>query len=428
MDEYQILKYAGRRFPLAARRENGKRKSLRLVDAMGLAKEYLSPALRGLYEYLHAPTREKTARVAGLPLAAARRRFFTGTGADADFVAGRLSVEQALSRLGSTADTWRRVLAVPGLLPDMAFKQYARAMAKAGVPVGELIAEAGRRKFAGLWPYQVYAGYQAVTQGKARPNRTGGVAYEQPPAPELVPVFDAILDRVAADLLPTGPGLGIADVSGSMGWVKLGGPDGSSTPLDAAVLFSAMMARRLGYAATFSDEVYVEDLKPGESPLAFADRLKGGQGMGSTQVAGSVVSLIRLLLKEPARPRPRTLFFFSDMQFHPPADQTHNGALPREVRAYFTRQTPPLLAALRAYRALLGPVDVVLWNLASYDNAPLPSGMDGVLMLAGFDANSFRHVTAWQEAGSPGHAVGNGEATPAAVRDPQAELEYIRTF
>jgi hypothetical protein len=432
MDEYQILKYASRQFPLAQKRENRERKSLRLADAMGLAKEYLNPDLRQLYEYLHAPTREKTAKAEGLPLASARRRFFAGCGTDDDFAAGRLSTEQALSFLGSTREAWERVLAVPGLLPDIAFKQYARAMHKAGLPVEFLVAEASRRKFAGLWPHQVYAGYQAVTAGVARPNphKPGIVVYAQEADRDLVPVFDAILDRVAAGVLPDGLNMGIADVSGSMTWVKLGGSNSSATPMDAAVLFSAMMAQRLGYAATFSDTIFVDDREAGESPFAFADRLKRGQGGGSTQVAGSVVSLIRLLLRETDRPRPRTLYFFSDMQFHPAEQQTiAQSGLPAAVKAFFTPNTPPLLAALRAYQSLLGPVDVVLWNLASYDNAPLPSGMDGVLMLAGFDANSFRHVTTWQASGSPGtFEKPAGEAAVAAVRDPQAELEYIRGF
>ena len=209
---------------------------------------------------------------------------------------------------------------------------------------------------------------------------------------------------------------------------RIQGANSSCKVGDAAVLFSALMAKQLGYSATFSDKIFVEDLRAGESPFAFAERLKHGQGWGATQVAGSVVSLIKLLLQEPGRARPRTLYFFSDMQFHPPARQKFDGALPARVRSYFTPQTPPLLAALRAYRELLGPVDVVLWNLAAYDNAPLPSGMDGVLMLAGFDANSFRHVTTWQESGSPGALPGNRSATVAAVRDQQAELEYIRQF
>jgi hypothetical protein len=117
------------------------------------------------------------------------------------------------------------------------------------------------------------------------------------------------------------------------------------------------------------------------------------------------------------------------MQFHPPAKQTlAKSGLPKALREHFRPTVPPLLAALRAYKELLGPVDVVLWNLAAYDAAPLPSGMDGVLMLAGFDAHSFRHVSTWQDSGSRAVARDGDKASAATVRDAAAELDYIRTF
>jgi hypothetical protein len=433
MDEYQVLKYAPRQYPLAAKRENGKPKSLRLVDAMGIAKEFLSSETRKLYDYLRAPTRGKTAAAELLPLAAARRRFFAGRGTDDDFAAGRLSVEQALSFLGSTRDAWERVLRMPGLLPGVAFKQYVRAMYQAGLTAEFLCEEAGRRRFAGIWPHQVYAGYQAAVNGSTRHAQYGTwkhvPAFARPPVPEIVPVFEAILARVADALLPPTPNLGIADISGSMFGAKLGGEKSSCNVGDAACVLSALMAKRLGYAATFSDEIYIEDSKPGTPVMQFATDLRKSQGWGSTQVAGSVVDLIGKLLADPARPRPRTLYFFSDMQFHPPAlQQLPRRALGKEIAAYFTPQTPPLVAALRAYKALLGPVDVVLWNLAAYNNAPLPSNVDGVLMLAGFDANSFRHVATWQAAGSPATPEKATGAVAAVARSPEAELDYIRTF
>jgi hypothetical protein len=162
--------------------------------------------------------------------------------------------------------------------------------------------------------------------------------------------------------------------------------------------------------------------------MDFAERVRGGAGWGSTQVAGSVVSLISILLTEKRRPRPRTLYFFSDMQFHPPELQTlpQRTVLGAELQKLFQPNVPPLLAAIRAYRHLIGPVDVVLWNLAAYDAAPLPSKMEGVMMLAGFDANSFRHVETWQNAGSP--ATDAVEKKIPGARNQEAELEYIRTF
>ena len=69
MDEYQILKYAGRQFPLVTEREGGKKKSLRLVDAMGIAKEHLAPQTRKLYDYLRAPSRTRTAAAEAVPMA-----------------------------------------------------------------------------------------------------------------------------------------------------------------------------------------------------------------------------------------------------------------------------------------------------------------------------------------------------------------------
>lgn len=428
MDEYQILKYAGRQLPLASKRENGRAKSLRLVDAMGLCRAFHTDGVKKLYEYLHAPTRRKGELADGSPLLAARRRFFAGRDTDDDFFAGRLTTEQALSRLGSTRDTWTRLLRVPGLLPDVAFKQYVRAMAQAGLSPEFLVEEANRRAFAGVWPHQVFAGHRAATTGSTRyaPGKHHVPVFERAAVPEVAPVFDAILARVGDHLLPAAPALGIADISGSMYWTTLGGANGTCTVGDAACTLAAMMAARLGYAATFSETIYLEDRTPGVGVLEFAANLRNSQGWGSTQVAGSVVALIGQLLRDPNRARPRTLFFFSDMQFHPPELQQIGdpSVMTADVAGFFSAGAPPLQSAIRAYRALIGPVDVVLWNLASYDNAPLPSGMEGVMMLAGFDANSFRHVTTWQAAGSPP----TGEKEAAAERDVTAELEYIRGF
>lgn len=434
MDLYQLLKYAGRQFPLSRRRKSGQRASLRLVDAMGVAKAHLDERTLKLYRYLHAPTRERSALAQGLELLEARRAFFGGEASVENFVKGRLSTEQALSFMGSTKETWRRVLDVPGLLPDMAFKGYLRAMYLAGIPVDVLLAEARKRRFAGLWPHQVYMGWWAAMEGKTREDSQGEDCFHADRAPAIAPVFEAILEKVCEGLLPEGRSLGIADISGSMFGAKLGGAKSSAHVGDVAVVLAAVMARELGYAATFSDDIFVEDRAKGQGVFDLATKLRHGKGWGSTQVVNSVMNLIALLLKHPSRPRPRTLYFFSDMQFHPPEVQTVEPKLVEALRKKgleFDASVPPLQAALKAWHHVLGPVDVVLWNLAAYDNAPLPSRVPNVLMLAGFDANSFRHVSAWQASGSPALPAKAQAVTPAdagGVKNPGVELDFIRTF
>ena len=445
-DDYQLLKYAQKQFPLLERRKNGARKTLRLVDAMGLCKAELDPRTRRIYEYLHASTRERAEKAAGIPLLEARRRFFRGSGAVDDFVAGRLTIEQALSFLGNRADTWRRIFDVPGLLGDLAFMRNLRSMAIGGIPASALVAEARKRRFEGVWPHQVYAGWRAATGGSARTvvHRGSVPVFQAAPRPELEPVFDAVLGAVASTAMPGEASLGLADVSGSMFGAPLGGAKSSMFAGDVSVLLAAMMAQKLGYAAGFSDDVIIVDASKNETPFRLAERLRRSNAMGGTQVAGSVRSLLAILLAEPERPRPRTLYFFSDMQFHPPASQTFapqwGGGRLRPRHAELVRalppldpRDPPLLALLKMWRERLGPVDVVLWNLATYDNAPVPSGMDHVLMLAGFDAQSFRHVAKWQAAGSAGGTArprtDPDVALPAGPsRDPEAELDVIRTF
>ncbi|MCP3059244.1 hypothetical protein LXT21_10710 [Myxococcus sp. K38C18041901] len=434
MDVYQLLKYARRQFPLARRRKNGQRASLRLVDAMGVAKAHLDERTLKLYGYLHAPTRERGPLAAGLELLEARRAFFGGDASVEHFVNGRLTTEQALSFMGSTEETWRRVLDVPGLLPDLAFKGYLRAMYLAGIPVETLLTEARRRRFAGLWPHQVYMGWLAAVNGSNRMDFSGDEwVFRADPVPALAPVFEAILERVCEGLLPQGLSLGLADISGSMFGAALGGAKSSAKVGDVAVVLSAVMARELGYAATFSDDVFLEQRRPKQGVFDLAMRLREGKGWGGTQVANSVVNLVAQLLEAPARPRPRTLYFFSDMQFHPPEVQTLSPARVAWLREHgiaFDASVPPLQAALQAWHRALGPVDVVLWNLAAYDASPLPSRVPNVLMLSGFDANSFRHVSAWQAAGSPAAP----EKPALAVTDsdtgknPGVELDFIRTF
>ena len=58
---------------------------------------------------------------------------------------------------------------------------------------------------------------------------------------------------------------------------------------------------------------------------------------------------------------------------------------------------PPLEVALRIYRQMFGAVDVVLWNLAAYAPVPVPSDMEGVLLVSGFDTNTFSQVETWRK-------------------------------
>lgn len=456
MDEYQLLKYASRRYPIARRRKNGHRASLRLVDALGIARRYLNEEKQHIYRYLHAPTRKKDELSHHLQLAPARRRFFHG-GTFAEAELGRLSVEQILSARKSTPQTWLGILDMEGLLPDMAFKQYLGSMVLAGVNVDRIALEARHRNFAGIWPHQVMAGFNAVSQGIRRMATKKKVAYSKAPCLAAAPLFDVVLQRIGRGMLPPGLNLGIADISPSMYQVPLVREHSSVTAGDAATLFAAMMSNDLGYAATFSTDIQVLHRRGTESDLTFAQRLHmDGTGWGSTQVAGSVVSLIVYLMENPRLPRPRTLYFFSDMQFHPPQLQFDHVTFPKnrpdsargQIAKFFDGTMPPLLSAIQAYRHFLGPVDVVLWTLASYDNAPVPSTMDNVLMVSGFDVNTFAAIAAWQEsrpnrnagihslisamsdAQSSGAKPSDAKLPPlpTMVQRQHAEIERIRSF
>ncbi|HEX7733268.1 MAG TPA: hypothetical protein VF458_00340 [Ktedonobacteraceae bacterium] len=106
------------------------------------------------------------------------------------------------------------------------------------------------------------------------------------------------------------------------------------------------------------------------------------------------------------------LVVLSDMQFYPPQEITRGqvNILPRRYQGMLMqpafRQMPPLAAAIVLYREVLGNnVSLVLWNLASYEGSPVPSGMDRLLMLSGFDTNSFQIMEQWLQAGSPGTAM-----------------------
>lgn len=38
-----------------------------------------------------------------------------------------------------------------------------------------------------------------------------------------------------------------------------------------------------------------------------------------------------------------------------------------------------------------------MWNLAAYSPVPVPATMQDVLLVSGFDANTFRHVESWRQ-------------------------------
>ena len=130
---------------------------------------------------------------------------------------------------------------------------------------------------------------------------------------------------------------------------------------------------------------------------------------------------------------PEVLLVLSDMQFHPPSEVSPSlfNLLPWRYRGLVLksafRQMPPLAAAAVLYREVLGSdVSLVLWNLASYEGAPAPSGMERVLMLSGFDANSFRIIEQWLQAGSPGTAMPtNPQDSPAGLGQSGSSFEAV---
>ncbi|MGD9684441.1 MAG: DUF2828 family protein [Candidatus Obscuribacterales bacterium] len=427
MDEYQLLKYAGRQFTIARYRKKGKKRvraSLRLVDALGIAREYLSPDKLAVYNYLHAPTRQKDKYAEALTLAPHRRRFFKDRRFE-DAEKGRCSLEQILSTAGTNKMTWENILDMDAILPDLAFKNHIRCMYRSGVSLNKLILESNKRKFTGIWPHQVYAGYRCALDGSIRyktsrePRRNfrGEVRHRSIPCPHIEGVFEAILAKVTKKCLPAGLSLGIADISPSMFGTSLGGIQGSIMAGDLAVLFSALMAKDLGYAATFGDHLQIIRRENSANDLSFAEFIRHhGKGWGSTQVAGSVMELIAMLTADPSMPRPRTLFFFSDMQFHPAPDH------------FSLWGRPPLVAAIEAYRQHFGPVKVVLWNLASYDNSPAPAGMEDVIMLSGFDANTFKSLLNVDEPASPANGQAKVQIQVPGRRKENDVLQVVRSF
>lgn len=312
-------------------------------------------------------------------------------------------------------------------LGDIAFMRNLRGMYQSGVPVSAMVQEAGHRRFAGLWPFQILSAANALGKRSTR----GGKKYSAEPCPQVYPVMDTIFERAALNMLPRKQDgtlykvLGLADTSGSMD-VRVGSQNSTATCMDVAVSFSVAFSYSTrtsefgGLAGTWGTTFYPEIAHSGAGPtdLARQVHISSGGGGGGTQVFGSMIALMNWLLEHPESPRPEVLVILSDMQFHPPAsiDPGQLRILPTRYQNIINspafKEMPPLAAAIVLYREIFGSeISLVLWNLATYEGSPVPSKMDRVLMLSGFDTNSFQIMEQWLRAGSPGSAM---PATPIA--------------
>jgi hypothetical protein len=322
------------------------------------------------------------------------------------------------------------------LIGDVAFLRNVRGMYQAGIPVKTLIAEAQRRHFAGIWPFQLLSTARAFEHGKRRAD------FQAQPCPEALPVLDVIFERVALESLPRNANgtryrlLGLADVSGSMS-ARLGSKFSSATCMDAALAFTAAFSYTSSdrLAGTWDDTFHPVVGQKDESPLELIRRItrSGGMGGGGTQIFGSMLHLMTWLVEHPNVRPPEVLVVLSDMQFHPPDTITpqQKKLLPVRYQRLLDqpgfRRMPPLAAAIVLYREVLGQeVSLVLWNLASYEGAPVPSGMDRVLLLSGFDANSFRSIEQWLRAGSPGSVMPTDpQGAPASSGQSNSSFEAV---
>ena len=123
-----------------------------------------------------------------------------------------------------------------------------------------------------------------------------------------------------------------------------------------------------------------------------------------------MLELIDWLLKHPDVEPPECLWFFSDMQFDPAGHHGDRDKLPDALMVMardkgIDTARPPMEVALDLYRQAIGPIDVVLWNLAAYSPVPVSAQMPGVLLVSGFDANTFKHVEAWRQNKQPAFDV-----------------------
>ena len=243
-DEYQLMKYAG------------SKRDVRLCDAIMMVRRELEALgdegrlALDVGRYLHAPTRRRRELSERLPMTRARRELwrqpkaFARDGRFRELVAeARVTWEQILGHYGSKADgasrtakaqnraVWDAMLGTPGLLGDLAFLRNVRNMDRAGVSTRQLVRSASERRFAEIWPHQVYAAHQAW--------------------PKRRDVLDVVFSK-AAEKLPSGRHLGIADASASMTWVKVGGAFSSITPMDAAFCLTGLMSETSGMGASFN--------------------------------------------------------------------------------------------------------------------------------------------------------------------------------
>ena len=90
-----------------------------------------------------------------------------------------------------------------------------------------------------------------------------------------------------------------------------------------------------------------------------------------------------------------------------------------------TQDVPPLQVAIELYRKMFGKVDVVLWNLAAYAPVPVPADMDGVLLVSGFDANTFASVKAWRDGKAANKGADKGDTL---AQNQEVILDLIRSF
>lgn len=324
------------------------------------------------------------------------------------------------------------------LLGDVAFMRNIRAIYEAGVSIKDLQDEAATRAFSGIWPFQILSAATQVAQGCQRK------AHQSQPCPEAMPVFDTIFEKTTLSLLPKKSDgtyyrmLGLGDVSGSMG-VKLGSKQSNATCMDAALSFSTAFSfttrteQSGGLAGTWSDSVHLVRPNVEDGANNIFQKVRASGGCGGTQIFGSIMTLVDWLLKHPNMLRPEVLVILSDMQFHPAAelDSWSLRRLPPRYQEVLKRRefksVPPLAAALVLYKELLGSdISVVIWNLAAYEGSPVPSGMERVLLLSGFDANSLRIIEQWLRAGSPGSSMPTAQQkAPAGSGESGSSFEAI---
>ncbi len=400
-DEYQLMKYA-----------NAKAE-WRLCDVIAILRDELTALgadgelALNVGAYLHASSRDRKDFLVGLPITRARKLLWSQPKGHAmseafasEVQAARVTWEQVYGHFGTQADenrksiqrnhrVWKAVLSMPGLMGDLAFMRNLRNFMAAGIKADKLQVLAKDRGFREVWPHQVFSAFKAV--------------------PEAEPVLDVVFEKIARKL-PSGRHLGIADVSGSMA-VKVGGAFSTTRAMDVALTLTALMSHSSGLGASFCDESMMSWSGADGKYLHIARRRGGlldfikapelNRGWGGTQVFGAVMDLILWLQQNRDVKPPDCLWFFSDMQFHPavavggPAMKPVV-AMAKKLGVGFTN-VPPLEVALRIYRQMFGAVDVVLWNLAAYAPVPVPSDMEGVLLVSGFDTNTFSQVETWRK-------------------------------